>query len=75
MLNAVHKRYSGIALKTGFFHSGYIILEFEKVYKVIKHFLGQTKHVTFMMQRNTVMWNFQKFSYRGYLEEAHAVVT
>ena len=75
MLNAVRKRYSGIALKTDFFHSGYIILEFEKVYKVIKHFLGQTKHVTFMMQRNTVMWNFQKLSYRGYLEEAQAVVT
>jgi hypothetical protein len=29
-----------------FFFSGYIILEYEKTFEVLKHFIGQTKRVT-----------------------------
>ena len=60
MLNDVSKRYGGMALTKDFFLSGYIILECEKAFEVLKHCLGQTKHITFKMQLNTVMGNFQK---------------
>jgi hypothetical protein len=55
MLNDVSKWYRGIAFTTG-----HTILEFEKVFKVINHFLGQTKHLSFMMHLMSVMWIFQK---------------